>query len=119
VVNGIPLVFVEETYYPPDDPEEDYCPDFADESSVDETRMTFRELVRAIRHGGYSNPSAFPIAVPGDNHWLATDSEMDIHDGSIVQRSVHLSYLATPRETRYWAKAWRAAGVVFNWEDRK
>lgn len=113
---GLPLVFVETVYRPL--PENDVdCGDTWDEGEpfVSEGQHSFRELVRLIQDGGYTCPSSFPVQSPGRSDWLtAPDDEVDFRTGERVQRSLHLSMTATPRQVRYWAKAWQAAGVHFN-----
>ena len=113
MLNGIPITLIDTVYPAPADDEADYCPD--GEADAHDTRVEFRELVRMIRDGGYSEPSSFPIDAPGAHDWLcAPDMEPDYRTGELTARSLHLSACATARETRYWAKAWRAAGVQFN-----
>ena len=112
-LHGIPITLIDTVYPAPADDEADYCPD--GESDAHDTRMTFCELVRLIRGGGYSSPSSFPIASPGARDWLCVpDMEPDYRTGDLTARSLHLSVNATAREAKYWAKAWRAAGVRCN-----
>ena len=104
---------METTYPPPDDNDDDYCPDNGD-PWVHEERYSFRDLVRLIENGRYREPSSFPIDRPGRGDWLRAETETDMHTGELTEHSLHLSACATPREARYWAKAWDAAGVRYN-----
>lgn len=108
----LPVLFVTTVYPAPDD-DDDYCPEPA-ESDADTMPMGFRELVRAIQHGGYVHPSSGHRTARDVTawDWLSAESEQDMWTGDYTERSVHLDASATPRQLRYWRLAWRAAGIV-------
>lgn len=114
--SGLPVLLIETVYDPlPDNDLE--CEDTWDEGVpfMTERRCSFRELVSLIEDGGYTSPSSFPVQSPGRSDWLTVpDDDVDFRTGERVQRSLHLSMAASPQQVRYWAKAWRAAGVHFN-----
>lgn len=109
----LPVLFVTTVYPAPDSDEDDYCPEPA-ESDSDTMPMGFRELVRAIQHGGYSHPSSSHRTARDvtARDWLSAESEQDMWTGDYTERSVHLDASATPHQLRYWRLAWRAAGIV-------
>jgi hypothetical protein len=109
----LPILFVETVYAAPGDDCDDYCPEPA-ESDTDTLFMGFRELVRAIQHGGYSHASASHRTARDVTawDWLSADSEQDYRTGDVTERSIHLEASATPHQVRYWRLAWKAAGIV-------
>ena len=109
----LPILFVETVYTAPDDDCDDYYPEPA-ESDTDTLFMGFRELVRAIQHGGYSHPSSSHRTAREVNawDWLSADSEQNYRTGDVTERSIHLEASATPHQVRYWRLAWKAAGIV-------
>ena len=109
----LPILFVETVYAAPDEDDGDYCPEPA-ESDTDTLFMGFRELVRAIQHGGYSHPSSSHRMARDvtARDWLTADSEQDYRTGDVTERSIHLEAGATPHQVRYWRLAWKAAGIV-------
>lgn len=108
----LPILFVETVYPAPADDETDYCPD--GESDTDTLPMGFRELVQAIRHGGYVHPSSSHRTARDvtERDWLNAETEQDYQTGDYTERSIHLDASATPHQVRYWRLAWRAAGIV-------
>lgn len=116
----LPILFVETVYTAPDYDECDYGPDdsvdyAADgDTSTDTMPMGFRELVRAIQHGGYSHASSSHRTARDvtARDWLTADSEQDYRTGDVTERSIHLESSATPHQVRYWRLAWKAAGIV-------
>lgn len=116
----LPVLFVTTVYPSPENDECDYAPDDAvdyhadGDTDTDTMLMGFRELVRAIQHGGYSHPSSSHRTARDvtARDWLSAESEQDMWTGDYTERSVHLDASATPHQLRYWRLAWRAAGIV-------
>lgn len=108
----LPILFVETVYAAPAD-DCDCYPEPA-ESDTDTLFMGFRELVRAIQHGGYTHPSSSHRTARNVNawDWLSADNEQDYRTGDVTERSIHLEASATPHQVRYWRLAWKAAGIV-------
>ena len=108
----LPILFVTTVYPSPGDDETDYCPD--GDTDTDTLPMGFRELVQAIRHGGYVHPSTSHRTARDIKwrDWLSTEMEQDMHTGEYTEKSVHLDVSATPHQVRYWRLAWKAAGIV-------
>jgi hypothetical protein len=79
-----------------------------------ETReMTFSELVAFISNENVTMPSSWPApANPGLGDWLTCGTYQGYRSGEWMEKSVHFSRDNAPRLRKYWAKAWRAAGVI-------
>lgn len=78
--------------------------------------MSFSELVREIKNGGYSELSCYPCTEEEARKcapWAMTcDPEIDYATGSETSYCLHLDNHEDPRARRYWAKALRYAGVL-------
>ena len=102
------VTFVEAVYPSPENDEEDYCPD-AEPVRFDVERLTFRELVRAMRE--YSFISCSP-AVGATYEWLHSELEQDYRTGDYTERSMHYSRDNPEHKARYWRLAMKAAGLL-------
>lgn len=87
----------------------------ADESGfvMEQEPMTFREVVAMLRGG---ETSCSP-ANGGINEWVTHyewnhGSRRHIEEGANESRSVHFSRANQVRKARYWALAFRAAGLT-------
>ena len=85
-----------------------------DQGIVAEHRVGFRELVRMIKDGAFTEPSSRP-ATATRWEWLtsyASEPAYGPDRGSGWEnRSLHLAASNPGRADRYWKLAWRAAGV--------
>jgi len=79
--------------------------DFADSGFIYQDReLTFRELVRELQDGGFSEPSCYPIPA-GFSPWVSqADSSTNYRTGAETRESLHL---ADDSKARYWIKALR------------
>jgi hypothetical protein len=110
----IPVLIIETVYQPPDAENEEFDYFMEEgEPHVSEVMVTFRELVRMVSDE-YRRPSSFPLAVPSAGDWLNADGEQDFRTGELTERSLHLAHNAPARMAKYWAKAWTAGRVRFN-----
>jgi hypothetical protein len=106
----IQIDVVTTVYPPPEEDDEDYCPDNV-LGDVETRWVSFSELISLMYQ--YTQPSCSPAR--GQTYeWLSAYPEQDYRTGEWTERSIHFSLHNAPRYAKYWRHAMRAAGIVKN-----
>lgn len=100
------------------DPEEDICEPDETGTRFENEPHTFRELIRLIERGGFSESSTYPAS--GDTReWLTAyetnDGTRDYYEnGARENESLHYSRANPPRNAKYWRLAFKVCGIIRN-----
>ncbi len=94
-------------------PESSEQGDFSEQGFVHEKEpFSFRELVSALREGGFDSSSCYPPR-GGAFEWAQTPFEItDYRTGTERQECLHFSRSNPPQKLKYWRKAFKAAGII-------
>ena len=109
------MILINKTFerYLPHDDEEDICEPDESGFSVENEKVTFRELVELLQYG---EPSSYP-ASGGTREWIShyqsNDGTREYFEQGITENSaVHYSRDNPPRNAKWWRLAFRAAGHI-------